>query len=896
MDNSQGFFITPFSKGLNTEVAAVTDSPLTTSEESNCILDTDGSRRRRPGVFPEIGGYSFFDEDATDQSDRNNIDGWKSYIWKNAGKTFENFLAVYDFPRLWVFQFGTKPMMTSEKLKKIIDISAYAVDAAQAKLTAPRMQDGAGVLLVVSENIRPFYVSYDAATGEFSTELITLRYRDFEGLPEDYAVDDMPAQAELDANTEAKNKHLYNLINQGWSMDQINSFVSSQQRYPSNNMQWFIGKNSTGDFDIPTLLKKYFGNTQAPRGHCILDVFRMNRSEASGIYNTTGTTDIYYRFNDYAVVPHKGWFWVFYTNINSMSKEFPNSKGKATQIVFELKEQKRTTSSIDLSSDVWSDNFTISVYGFKEDQWTLVETVVEPKVTPTFSKTIPLDTNNTEYEKYRVDASWLVGSCTVTITAKLVLSDADAFKYTGSIKGSQDVAYSSGRFFYLAGTKVLFSPVLGEDLREIGNCYQMADPTSEEMNQLVSTDGGSLNIQTLGTPIGLRTFNNAVFIFSDDSVWALVPQTGQGLDATSYATIKVSNTGAVSKESIIETPSALYYLSSQGIFRISLNQTTGSTYVLENISLNTIQKYYKDITPAMLATCRGAYDSWNNRILWMFRGISNTTYYSGSRSGETLPDNATKAYTSFLVFSEKLGAFSVYNIIPAENEDSAMHHTVSSTIMDICSSPVPFVQQTEDIVVTGEHSYSNVDEGVEVDEPVEILYDDGTVDIVTVGANEDTRENSYASFILLGAYGRTVAKIVILDFVTLNFKDALIGLYDSYLVSSPFVAKEPTQLKRMPILNVVFKRTEMDFFNDGTATYPSGCKINLRWDWSKSDKSNRWDSEVNGYILPRDAQYLDNIVSRLRMRGRGSAVQICVKSVDGKDFRVLGMSLKMREA
>lgn len=896
MDNSQGFFITPFSQGLNTEIPSVADSPLTTSDEDNCVLDTDGSRRRRPAVFPEIGGEALYDEEATDQSDRNNIDGWKGYVWKNAGKTFENFLAVYDFPRLWIFEFDTKPLITSSKLKKIVDISAYAVDAAQAKLTAPRMQDGAGVLLVVSENIRPFYVSYNAATGEFSTELITLRYRDFEGLPEEYEADEMPPKAELDANIEAKNKHLYNLINQGWTIEQINNFVTNQSRYPANNMQWFIGKNSTGDFDIPTLLKKYFGNTQAPRGHCILDVFRMNRSEASGIYNDAGTSDMYFRFNDYSVIPYKDWFWVFYTNINSMSKEFTNSKGQATQLVFNLQEQKRTTSSIDLSSDVWNDNFTISVYGFKDNAWTLIETVVEAKTTPTFTKTIPLDTNSTEYEKYRVDASWLQGSCTVTITAKLILSDADAFKYTGSIKGSQDVAYSNGRFFYLAGTKVLFSPVLGEDLREIGNCYQMADPTSEEMNQLVATDGGSLNIQTLGNPIGLRTFNNVVFIFSDDSVWALVPQSGQGLDATSYATIKVSNTGAVSKESIIETPNALYYLSSQGIFRISLNQTTGSTYVLENISLNTIQKYYKDITPAMLATCRGTYDSWNNRILWMFRNLENTTYYSGSRSGETLEDNATKAYTSFLVYSEKLNAFSKYSIIPAENENSNIKHTVSSTIMDICSSPVPFVQQTEDIVVTGEHSYSDVDAGVQVDDPVEVHYEDGSVDIVTVGTNEDTRDNSYASFVVLGAYGREIAKIVILDFLSLNFKDALIGLYDSYLVSSPFVAREPTQIKRMPILNVVFKRTEMDFFDNGTSTYPSGCKINLRWDWAISDKSNRWDSEVNGYILPRDAQYLDNIVSRLRMRGRGSAVQICVKSVDGKNFRVLGMSLKMREA
>lgn len=74
---------------------------------------------------------------------------------------------------------------------------------------------GNGDLFVTNPACDPFYVTYDPTTDEFTATSITLQYRDFAGLDDGLAVDERPTDTVAGLETSNPN-HYYNLLNQGW--------------------------------------------------------------------------------------------------------------------------------------------------------------------------------------------------------------------------------------------------------------------------------------------------------------------------------------------------------------------------------------------------------------------------------------------------------------------------------------------------------------------------------------------------------------------------------------------------------------------------------------------------------------------------------------------------------
>jgi len=70
---------------------------------------------------------------------------------------------------------------------------------------------------------------------------------------------------------------------------------------------------------------------------------------------------------------------------------------------------------------------------------------------------------------------------------------------------------------------------------------------------------------------------------------------GKGFTATGFQLSKLSSTGVVNKNAIIETNGAFLCFSVAGIFSITEDDVT-SRYRVENISLNTIQTYYNSLS------------------------------------------------------------------------------------------------------------------------------------------------------------------------------------------------------------------------------------------------------------------------------------------------------------
>ena len=109
------------------------------------------------------------------------------------------------------------------------------------------------------------------------------------------------------------------------------------------------------------------------------------------------------------------------------------------------------------------------------------------------------------------------------------------------------VAAYAGRVFYAGidsaknGGKVYFSS-LTERMADVGNCYQVNDPTSEILSDLLDTDGGVVRIPDAHNIRKLHVLGASLLVFAENGVWAVA-----GVDnvfrATEYAITRISDVG-----------------------------------------------------------------------------------------------------------------------------------------------------------------------------------------------------------------------------------------------------------------------------------------------------------------------------------------------------------------
>ena len=192
--------------------------------------------------------------------------------------------------------------------------------------------------------------------------------------------------------------------------------------------------------------------------------------------------------------------------------------------------------------------------------------------------------------------------------------------YTVSRRFSTVAEYAS-RVFYSGlnatkkglGSRVYFSQLILDDLGDIGKCYQINDPTSEEFSDLLDTDGGFISIPEAYNIKKLHVFGPVLYVFAENGVWAI-----SGVDdvfrATEYSVSKLAETGLKWRQSFVSAEGRPYWWSENGIHTLVLNDQIG-TIVEQNISEATIQTYWRAIPHK--GYVRGVYDALNKRVMWM---------------------------------------------------------------------------------------------------------------------------------------------------------------------------------------------------------------------------------------------------------------------------------------
>lgn len=294
-----------FTKGLITEASVLTYPENACTDLDNCILYRKGNISRRLGLNIEDGwatNNQITDPNLLQQSAIN------TYKWEAVGNDINvNFLVQQVGLTVYFYDMSATPLSSGLK-PFVLSLSAFLgpnPDPTLAAQTDVTFASGKGYLFIVGEKIEPITVEYVQATNTLITQRVYIQIRDFDGLDDGLAIDE--------ETTVLSDYHHYNLLNQGWvdagnpgggpvvsffnqqgtqsskfdpPETPINSYHTAVGRYPGNNKQWWLARDSTTNAFDPALLNTiFFSSSKAPRGRFVLDAFYKDRGEFSGVGN-----------------------------------------------------------------------------------------------------------------------------------------------------------------------------------------------------------------------------------------------------------------------------------------------------------------------------------------------------------------------------------------------------------------------------------------------------------------------------------------------------------------------------------------------------------------------------------------------------------------------------------
>ena len=179
-----------------------------------------------------------------------------------------------------------------------------------------------------------------------------------------------------------------------------------------------------------------------------------------------------------------------------------------------------------------------------------------------------------------------------------------------------DVCAYAGHIFFLAGEALLYSQVVSEDLSGAFKCYQDADPTSEEISDLIGTDGGMMLLPEIGEGQKLFVQGGYLVVVGDKGAVAIGGTANNIFLATAYSAFNLQPLTTQSPHSFVTTEYGTLYWGNTGIVHCRNTETGG--LVLENISTETIQTLYDKIPIDARKLCKGAYNANKHEVWWLY--------------------------------------------------------------------------------------------------------------------------------------------------------------------------------------------------------------------------------------------------------------------------------------
>ena len=447
--------------------------------------------------------------------------------------------------------------------------------------------------------------------------------------------------------------------------------------------------------------------------------------------------------------------------------------------------------------------------------------------------------------------------------------------------GATQVAEFAGRIFYAGfsgevtdgdskspklSSYLLFSKLV-DNPSDIGSCFQEGDPTSRSESDILATDGGFLRVSGMNRCVKMVALSNKLVIIATNGVWLLTGGSDFGFAADNFLVTKVAEFGALGSQSVTEVGSELYYWATNGIYHLGPDQF--GEFKAQNITQTTIQTLYDDLSTVSKEASVGLYDKYSNKIRWLFDIKADLT-----------EDNTP---TRELILDLNLQAFYLSTI---GNLDGPTPFPVAM----VETPPFRLGAETFDIIVNGNNVVVQAVDAVVITEMVR-----------TTG----TRSIKYVTVIANGAGS---------EWTLSSYRDTAFEDWNSFagtgidapafLLTGTATAGQANIDKQIPYLTMFFHKTETGFEDVGGDWVPIGqssCIVQSRWDWSDSAASGRWSREFEAYRHNRHftgaslGSTFDNgfalVVSKSKLRGKGKAFSLFMKTAPKKDCRIIGWDL-----
>lgn len=453
--------------------------------------------------------------------------------------------------------------------------------------------------------------------------------------------------------------------------------------------------------------------------------------------------------------------------------------------------------------------------------------------------------------------------------------DLNADKENGRIS---EVTSYSGRVFYTgvkssvtapdqaspsySGT-IFYSQTIESGL-QFGRCYQMADPTSEDLSDLVATDGGTIKIPQAGQIVKLAVLGTSLVVIADNGVWSI-----NGVDgvfkATEYSVKKVTNVGCISAGSVVEAEQYILYWADAGIYILQSDQVSGNV-AAQNMTETSIQSFYNDVPSVGKATARGHFDSAGRMISWLFNDSDD---YDGIEF--------KWRYNKELRFDTVLQAFYVYDIKELETDSPYVAGYMPTQTFSTSD-------YTQLILVDGE----------------QVQVDTEDVGISEVVRTRGVSQTKYLTYQWATVNSSTRYHISFAEHVNSDFKDWNQIDADAYVITGYELFADSQRNKSINYLTTHFRRTEDELINQGGTLVPdnpSQCWVQTHWGFADSPAAMQYGSEFQAYRLkntyyPTEAGSFDyglSVVStKNKLRGHGRAISFKFRTEPSYDCNILG--------
>lgn len=641
--------LAPFSKGLNTEINNLSEAPEYTTDELNTIIRKDGTRTRRLGIDYEE-GYKFSDFLV---EDTNNDFAYQACEWNDIdGDKNVNYIVIQAGGTLLFYKNEGVPF-SSQESEFTLDMAPYKLEANDDYKKVPVSFNTAyGSLFVTSPAIQPFRLQTIEKTDDSNPA------------PEDILPS---AKVSCKVYVSKKGRGAGNgsvqfyingvAVGSKWTIQEhygrsgncsdgpwmpySNVYAEHFNAIPENERRGITAvPYRSGEPDRWSEADDFITFT-APADSGLSTQGLKISLEMSYLHQTRSTSDWVTFKNEGYMVGGRA-----YKKVQSFSLKVRDLTGVEDYLDMAAIPEKISYSKLyNLLNQGWTvkllgDFYKAQVGGYScFPSNNLAQQYLKDSQTSAFKPTALLDTTfgNTPapkghfvldyFNQQRVDASMLeVQMQNLAAACGKQVSEILDEQYVGDAltqvpdkspryKYVTDSCAYAGRMFYLAGDVLLYSMVLAEDLTRAGLCYQEADPTSEEISDLLPTDGGMLPIEEIGN--GQKVFNEGSYLIAvgDRGLMAFGGTANNIFTATAYSARSLPTLTTRSPHSFVSTEFGTLYWGDVGIISCA---DTAEGLLLDNITTATIQKFYNKIPNEAREKCKGVYDKINKEVWWFY--------------------------------------------------------------------------------------------------------------------------------------------------------------------------------------------------------------------------------------------------------------------------------------